>query len=195
PSIYTLSLHDALPISSSNFFEIPYTMPKPGKIDFTMCNPPFDTSIDALLKSAQMKKLPPCSPCTGTIGEMVVEGGEIAFVSKMIQDSHIAHLGNSMWKNTWYTTLLGALSSLTALIPLLVAHELKPLIAAATFTTGRTKRWALAWCWDPAVRPSKQAALYNCRSAILKMVPVERTGVESVIPVSHGRKNEVITMM
>lgn len=47
-----------------------------------MCNPPF-------FAEAEEKVHNPKSVCTGTSNEMVTEGGEFSFVSKMIDDSLI----------------------------------------------------------------------------------------------------------
>lgn len=48
--------------------------------DFCMCNPPFFESIEAA-------GLNPKTSCGGTVEEMVCPGGELAFVTHIIEDS------------------------------------------------------------------------------------------------------------
>ncbi|KAI9846047.1 MAG: Methyltransferase-like protein 16, partial [Pleopsidium flavum] len=57
-----------------------------------------------MLVSAKAKQRPPLSACTGAEVEMVTPGGEVAFVSRMIQES-------IEWRDQveWYTTMLGKL--------------------------------------------------------------------------------------
>lgn len=57
-----------------------------------MCNPPFYASEEEVEKtnksrSASCPRPPPNNARTGSPNEIVVEGGEVAFVFKMIDDS------------------------------------------------------------------------------------------------------------
>jgi 23S rRNA A1618 N6-methylase RlmF len=65
-----------------------------------MCNPPFFDNTEEVLGTAQLVRLYPCVNgvchvyihCTlqenkGTTGELVTEGGEVAFVSRIVADS------------------------------------------------------------------------------------------------------------
>lgn len=66
--------------------------PKPIVYHFTMCNPPFFASEEDLEKtntsrSATCPRPPPHNARTGSSNEVVVEGGEVGFVFKMIDDS------------------------------------------------------------------------------------------------------------
>ncbi len=66
--------------------------PMPTSFHFTMCNPPFFSSEEELEKtyksrSAKCPRPPPNNARTGSSNEVVVEGGEVAFVIKMINDS------------------------------------------------------------------------------------------------------------
>lgn len=79
---------------------------------------------------------------------MVTDGGEIAFVSQMIEES-LKHRD----KVRWYTSMLGKLSSVSILVENLI--EMKNHNYAVTeFVQGnKTKRWAIAWSWGD-LRPS-----------------------------------------
>lgn len=77
----------------------------------------------------------------GTDAEMVWEGGEVAFVRKMVDESRA--LQGCVH---WYTSMLGRKDSLKAIKTYL--HNL-PITALRTtqLTQGRTMRWAVAWSW------------------------------------------------
>ncbi|KAL4760859.1 DUF890 domain protein [Aspergillus foveolatus] len=119
------------------------------RLDFTMCNPPFYSSQDEMIASAKEKDRPPFSACTGAEIEMVTRGGEVSFVSRIITESIALQE-----KVLWYTSMLGKLSSVSALIERLI--ELGNTNYAVTeFVQGnKTRRWAIAWSWadrHPAV--------------------------------------------
>ncbi|KAE8360555.1 DUF890 domain protein [Aspergillus caelatus] len=121
-------------------------------LDFTMCNPPFYTSREELVSSAQAKERPPFSACTGAEVEMVTQGGEVAFVSRMIEES----LGLRQ-KVLWYTSMLGKLSSVSILVEKLIGHG-NHNYAVTEFVQGsKTRRWAIAWSWGD-LRPSVDVA-------------------------------------
>lgn len=78
---------------------------------------------------------------------MVTTGGEVAFVSRMIGES--LHLRDQV---TWYTTMLGKLSSVSVIVEKLIEHK-NQNYAVTEFVQGtRTRRWAVAWSWTD-VRP------------------------------------------
>ena len=113
-----------------------------SSIDFTMCNPPFYSSASELLASAAAKSRPPYSACTGAEVEMVVPGGEVAFVSRMIDESLVLKE-----QVQWYTSMLGKASSIIE-----VVERLKSVgadnWAATEFVQGqKTRRWAVGWSW------------------------------------------------
>jgi 23S rRNA (adenine1618-N6)-methyltransferase len=112
------------------------------RLDFTMCNPPFYSSQDEMIASAKEKDRPPFSACTGAEIEMVTRGGEVSFVFRIITESIALQE-----KVLWYTSMLGKLSSVSALIERLI--ELGNTNYAVTeFVQGnKTRRWAIAWSW------------------------------------------------
>ncbi|CEJ62202.1 hypothetical protein PMG11_10710 [Penicillium brasilianum] len=121
-------------------------------LDFTMCNPPFYASQEEMLSSAETKSHVPFSACTGAAVEMIAPGGEVEFVTRMIEES--LQLRDRI---QWYTSMLGKLSSVTKLVELLIEHN-NHNYAVTEFVQGsKTKRWALAWSWGDR-RPAMYAA-------------------------------------
>ena len=60
-----------------------------NQYDFCMCNPPFFSDREEALgfKSRTDKRMLPHSVCTATDGETITEGGEVAFVKRIISES------------------------------------------------------------------------------------------------------------
>jgi 23S rRNA A1618 N6-methylase RlmF len=80
---------------------------------------------------------------------MVTAGGEVAFVSRMVEES--LRLRNQV---TWYTTMLGKLSSVSVIVEKLMLEHGNHNYAVTEFVQGtRTKRWAVAWSWTD-LRPA-----------------------------------------
>ena len=65
------------------------TIESGAQYDFCMCNPPFfsDREEASGLKSRTDKRPIPHSVCTAADDETITEGGEVAFVKKIIQES------------------------------------------------------------------------------------------------------------
>ncbi|GAA5979297.1 hypothetical protein JCM11641_001986 [Rhodosporidiobolus odoratus] len=111
------------------------------RIDFTMCNPPFYSSSTEISASLAAKKLEPFAVCTGSSNELLTEGGEVAFVSRMIEES--LDLGKQ--KIRWFTSLLGKFSSISPLITLLKQRDIYNYAVTPLPPHGQTTRWILAW--------------------------------------------------
>lgn len=116
-------------------------------IDFSMCNPPFFSSeqeVDSCSKSKKDRGPPP-NAHTGTIQETVVEGGEIEFINKMIQESIL-----NKDKIRVFSSLVGTAADLKRVKKLLSLA--KPSSYTVTeFCQGRTMRWGVAWTWCQSV--------------------------------------------
>ncbi|RAK75010.1 DUF890 domain protein [Aspergillus fijiensis CBS 313.89] len=125
---------------------------KVDRLDFTMCNPPFYASQDEMVASAEAKDRPPFSACTGAEVEMVTAGGEVAFISRMIEES--LQLRNKVF---WYTSMCGKLSSISVLIEKLIEHGNNNYAVTEFVQGNKTKRWALAWSWTD-IRPTTAVA-------------------------------------
>jgi len=122
------------------------------KVDFVMTNPPFYESEADLDQSAKKKARPPNSACTGAPVEMVVEGGELAFVGRLLEESLLLRD-----RVQWYTSMFGKLPSLHEFLGKLRQNGIDNY-AVTEFVQGRkTKRWAVGWSFGD-MRPSEKAA-------------------------------------
>lgn len=117
-------------------------------LDFTICNPPFfadDAEMAASLKG-EGKAAAPNAVCTGSVSEMVCEGGDLGFVKRMVEESFVLR-----GKVGWYTSMLGKLASAKAIVEMLKEKGvrnwavgcLEPGVVAGG--GGGTKRWAVGW--------------------------------------------------
>jgi len=77
---------------------------------------------------------------------MCTPGGEVAFISRLIKESI-----NLQGRVRWYSSMLGKLSSVSALVSQLKEHHIENY-AVTEFTQGMTKRWGIAWSFLP-MRP------------------------------------------
>ncbi|KAI4277985.1 MAG: hypothetical protein LQ337_001368 [Flavoplaca oasis] len=112
-------------------------------INFTICNPPFYSSPADLLSSAAAKSRPPHSTCTGSPIEMVTPGGEVAFVTRIIEESQ--HLKQ---RCQWYTSMLGKYSSLGLIVEELKKKGVVNWAVKEFVQGGKTRRWGVGWSWD-----------------------------------------------
>lgn len=118
-------------------------------IDFVMTNPPFYESAEEMFKLAANKARPPSSACTGAPVEMVCNGGEVAFVSRMFDESL-----RLKQRVQWYSCMFGMVSSLETMVQKLREHRVDNY-AVTEFVQGKkTRRWAVAWSFGP-MRPSQ----------------------------------------
>lgn len=79
---------------------------------------------------------------------MVTQGGEVAFISRMITES--LQLREAV---QWYSSMFGKASSVTTIIKKLMEAG-NTNWALTEFVQGnKTRRWAVAWSWDD-LRPS-----------------------------------------
>ncbi|KAI8050199.1 hypothetical protein BDF22DRAFT_778014 [Syncephalis plumigaleata] len=90
--------------------------------DFCMCNPPFYASKEELEQSAANKQTESVSVCHASSDEMVTPGGEVAFVTRMLEESRTTR------------TKVGKRSSILQ-------------VTATEFCQGRTRRWAVGWSY------------------------------------------------
>ncbi|KAM3557822.1 hypothetical protein ARSEF4850_004887 [Beauveria asiatica] len=148
--------------------------PAAEEVAFVMTNPPFYRSAAEMDERAAEKALPPLTACTGAPVEMVTDGGEVAFVGRIFDES-LALRGRIQW----YTAMLGFLSSVAALVQRLRDHGIGNY-AVTEFVQGRkTKRWAVAWSFR-AIRPPQAIARGAAASSLKGCLPAhtEMTVVE-----------------
>ncbi|EGS21316.1 uncharacterized protein CTHT_0031710 [Thermochaetoides thermophila DSM 1495] len=134
-------------------------------VDFVMMNPPFYSSEDDMLESAKRKSRPPMSACTGARVEMVCDGGEVAHVCRLLSESLILRE-----RVSWYTSMLGKLSSLEILVEKLRTHGIDNYAVTEFIQGTKTRRWALGWSFGP-MRPAENAARGMKSSAGRKLLP------------------------
>ncbi|KAK0621768.1 hypothetical protein B0T17DRAFT_304448 [Bombardia bombarda] len=134
-------------------------------IDFVMMNPPFYTSEDEMLSSAKKKERPPHSACTGAPVEMVCDGGEVAYVGRMVRESLVLRE-----RVQWYTTMLGKVTSLDALVEQLRENGIDNYAVTEFVQGNKTRRWALGWSFG-AMRPEEQVARGMTPAPYRKILP------------------------
>lgn len=159
---------------------IPIDEVNPHKIDFVMTNPPFYESEEEMLQSAANKSRPPLSACTGAPVEMVCEGGEVFFVTRILEES--LRLKDRV---QWYTSMFGMVSSLEVMVERLREKGIDNY-AVTEFVQGKkTRRWALAWNFGP-MRPSQEVARGMKAAPWRKILPPIVEVEILTFPVSEG---------
>ncbi|KAJ9630367.1 hypothetical protein H2204_008432 [Knufia peltigerae] len=124
------------------------------RIDILMTNPPFYESEGSMVESSRLKSRPANSSCTGSPVEMITPGGEVAFVTKLIDESGDP---KSRSRIQWSSAMLGKLSSVGSVVDHLRSRSCTNH-AVAEFVQGqKTRRWCVAWSWS-GLRPSNSVA-------------------------------------
>lgn len=117
-----------------------------------MTNPPFYKSAEEMVQSAAQKSRPPFTACTGAKVEMVTDGGEVAFVDRILQESLVLRE-----RVHWYTSMFGFLSSLVDFVEKLKKHGIDNYAVTEFVQGSKTRRWAVAWSFG-SMRPSQDVA-------------------------------------
>lgn len=107
-------------------------MEKDEVYDFSMCNPPFFESKEGSEKIA--KTLPPRNAPTGSESELKTEGGEMRFVTKMIEES--VELRDRI---KIYSTMIGKKADLLSLKRLINSRNIENM-TWTEFCQGHTTR-------------------------------------------------------
>ncbi|MEW5302420.1 MAG: hypothetical protein WDW36_005209 [Sanguina aurantia] len=137
---------------------------------FCMCNPPF-------FESMREANANPHTACGGTLAEMVCEGGEVAFVMQMVEDSE-----ELQGRIHWFTTMVGKKSTLKALRKEL--HDRRVTALRTTeFAQGKTSRWAVAWSFT-VDRSTNQKPL---RAAGTAQSEAPQDGAATLAPVAAAK--------
>lgn len=128
---------------------------------FCMCNPPFFEKVERDEKFCQEpsvshetfsnrvdseRRASPHSATFATSAELYVDGGEVAFVNRIIDDSVCLRERIKV-----YTTMIGRKSSLKPLQQRLqrFGNDIKFMVSA--LNQGKTKRWVLSWTFSKSV--------------------------------------------
>ncbi|KAK0909063.1 hypothetical protein LTR02_004588 [Friedmanniomyces endolithicus] len=142
------------------------------EMDFVMTNPPFYSSDQDMQASYTGKSAPPSAVCTGAENEMICPGGDVGFVSRILDES--LKLGGRV---QWYTAMLGKMSSLQTIIAKLREHGVTNFAVTCLQAGYRTKRWAVAWSFRD-YRPRNDVARHG--ELVLGVLP---TATAQTIPV------------
>ena len=122
------------------------------KVHFTMTNPPFfsDEYNDSFeydnKKAVKKSSFHHTKVCTSNSNEAVVEGGEVAFVKRIIEESL-----QTKELIDIYTVMFGRRKSFLEIKHLLKDYQEQRLISGFAHTElcqGNTKRWAIAWTFS-----------------------------------------------
>ncbi len=135
-----------------------------------MCNPPFYGSAEEMLASAKAKQRPPLSACTGSEVEMVTPGGEVAFVTRMIQESLTLRD-----RVEWYTTMVGKLSSVPVIVEKLKSVGVSTWAVTEFVQGSKTRRWGIAWSWGD-MQPRMVNTFYDEEGQPVVQTLTVRTG-------------------
>ncbi|KAI9669305.1 MAG: hypothetical protein M1831_000340 [Alyxoria varia] len=137
--------------------------------DFVMCNPPFYRSKEDMAEAAANKDKPPSAVCTGAEVEMICEDGDLGFVLRMVEEGR--RLKDSV---QWYSSMLGKLSSVTAIVAKLKEIGVNNWALTALQAGKVTKRWAVAWSYGD-MRPRNDVARGNLTNKEILPFPTDFT--------------------
>lgn len=127
-------------------------------IVFTMCNPPFYTSAHQMTTSRERKNDFVKQQTIGHVSELITDGGDYSFIMKLLNDSE-----SFSTRVTWFTSLIGNLSTLRRLVPYLKANQHRIIYGVHRFKSGAyTVRWILFWTYKMEYKPPPE--LFNFSS-------------------------------
>ena len=145
---------------------VPLDAMRVGEMDFVMTNPPFYSSDEDMAASYGGKAAAPSAVCTGSENEMICPGGDVGFVSRIVDES-LKLRERVQWYVTmltsfslcarslvWlvdadtrlrYTAMFGKMSSVHQIVARLKQEDITNF-AVTTLQPGyQTKRWAVGW--------------------------------------------------
>ena len=151
------------------------------RLDFVMCNPPFYSSSQDMSAAYHGKALPPSAVCTGSTNEMICEGGDVGFASRILTES--LQLRERV---QWYSCMLGRLASAQQLVAKLREHGIGNFAVTNLKAGQKTRRWAVAWSFGDA-RPGNGVA--RCGELVQALLPV---ATEWTVQVSGAEEVEEV---
>ena len=118
------------------------------QFDFSMCNPPFFSDISEANRNPKTIE-------SGTMNELVTEGGEVEFVCRMIEQSV-----KCQKRVKWFTSLVGKKASLKILMAKLSGLKVTNVRTTVLHQGGQTARWVLAWSFGEDRIELSESKLY-----------------------------------
>ncbi|KAK3640626.1 hypothetical protein LTR56_003689 [Elasticomyces elasticus] len=134
------------------------------ELDFVLTNPPFYSSSRDMLDSYTNKSAPPSAVCTGAENEMICPGGDVGFITRILEESLVLRE-----RVQWYTAMVGKMSSLQLVIAKLKGEGVTNFAVCSLQAGYRTKRWAVGWSFR-GLRPRVDVARRG--ELILGVLPV-----------------------
>lgn len=125
------------------------------ELDFCMCNPPFYSSSSDMAAAYGSKAMPPSAVCTGSENEMICPGGDVGFVTRILEESLVLRS-----RVQWYTSMLGRLASVHQIISKLKEHNITNFAVTNLKAGQKTRRWAVAWSFQD-FRPGNEVARHG----------------------------------
>jgi len=124
-------------------------------LSFCMCNPPFYSSATEMSAAYGSKAMPPSAVCTGSENEMICPGGDVGFVTRIIEESLVLreHV-------QWYSSMLGRLVSVHQVVAKLKEHGITNFAVTNLKAGQKTRRWAVAWSFR-GFRPANGVARHG----------------------------------
>jgi 23S rRNA (adenine1618-N6)-methyltransferase len=125
---------------------IPLAALSVDQLDFT------DPSDMLASLKGEGKSWKPNAVCTGSENEMMCPGGDLGFVTAIVNESLVLKD-----KVQWYTSMLGKMDSAKAVITLLKQHGITNWAVGTIDVGAGTKRWIVAWSFGD-LRPRNVSA-------------------------------------
>lgn len=144
-----------LALSTADSLLIPLDALGIEELDFVMTNPPFYDSKEDMQNSYINKAAPPSAVCTGAGNEMICPGGDVGFVSRILEESL-----RLKGRVQWYTAMLGKMSSLQQIVSKLKESGITNFAVTSLQAGYKTKRWAVAWSFE-GYRPRNDVARHG----------------------------------
>ncbi|KAL0591435.1 hypothetical protein ABG067_001467 [Albugo candida] len=133
-------------VVDNQFFKGALDEESKSAITFSMCNPPFFANSDEI-------KPHPHAFCMGSPHEMIYPGGEVCFVSEMV-DQSVTYKERIVW----FTSMLGKKSSLRPLLAKMRSTKQVTYYCTTDFCQGQTKRWGIAWTFHEELRSAFESS-------------------------------------
>ncbi|CAI2347850.1 unnamed protein product [Caenorhabditis sp. 36 PRJEB53466] len=163
--------------------------------DFCMCNPPFfdakndekfreisENSYSNDMRDGMDARGAPHSATHASAAELYVEGGEVAFVNRIIDDSVVLRERVRI-----YTTMLGRKQSVKPLCQRLQRFGDDVKFMVSPLNQGKTKRWMLAWTFSKSIALT---ALMQERAIEIQCPKPGRTRILQQIEALNGKTRQ-----
>lgn len=146
--------------SDSDFFDF-------SGLTFTMCNPPFYSSFEEMETSMAKKTSTPVGELKAAQTELITKDGELGFLKRMISDS------KKHKQVLWFTSMVGKKETMEKTCEQLKEEEIYHAVVSKR--PGKTKRWFIAWTFNPSVKHEMVAGEYDLEA-------VEKVLINNDIP-------------